>query len=126
MPSTMLTFLGNPDPEQLRTALAEDVRFHSPVSDYSGRADVVHLFRAIGGVLESVEPARQLNHGSECTTFITGTVDDRTIEGVLDERIDDVGRVAEVTLMLRPLSALNSAVRAMRAALAASPLPSSV
>ena len=39
MPPTLLTFLHDPDPSRLDAMLAADVRFHSPIRDYVGRAD---------------------------------------------------------------------------------------
>ena len=125
MPPTLLTFLQDPDPRGLDAMLAADVRFHSPIRDYLGQADVTHLFTAIARVLDGVEAVRELSEASERTTFICGTVDGHAIEGVLDEHVDEAGRIVEVTLMLRPLSALNRAVRAMTSVLQASPLPSS-
>jgi hypothetical protein len=121
----VLALLRHPDREDLRDLIADDVRFHSPVADYRGRADVSHLLMTIAGVLDSVEATREVSAGSTCTTFIAGSVGGHAITGVLDEHFDGAGRVAEVTLLLRPLSALHVAVRAMREALSASPLPSS-
>ncbi len=121
MTSTLLPFLTDPDPARLNVLLAEDVRFHSPVADYDGRADVAHLFTTMAGVLERVGPVRELAAGHERTTFLVGTARGRPIDGVLDEHYDDQGRVVEVTLMLRPLSALHTAVRAMATALENSP-----
>jgi SnoaL-like protein len=125
VPPTVLAFLHHPDPDRLDAMLAADVQFHSPVADYLGHADVRHLFTAIAEVLDSVEAVRDLSAASEHTTFISGSVDGHAIEGVLDEHFDEAGRIVEVTLMLRPLSALNRAVSAMASALKASPLPSS-
>lgn len=125
MTSTLLTFLSQPDPARLNALLSQDVCFHSPVADYDGRADVTHLFTTIADVLDAVRPVRELVAGPECTTFLVGTTQGRPIEGVLDEHHDTQGRVVEATLMLRPLSALHVAVRAMAAALEDSPLPRS-
>lgn len=124
MPSTLVTLLTHPDQARLSALLSEDVRFHSPVADYHGRADVAHLFTTIAGVLEMTEPLRVLAAGHERVTFLAGTAQGRPIDGVLDEQYDDLGRIVEVTLMLRPLSALHTAVRAMATALDTSPLPS--
>ena len=122
--ATLFPFLSKPDPTRLAALLSEDVRFHSPVADYEGRADVTHLLTAIAGVLDSVGPVRELAAGRERTTFLAGTAQGRPIEGVLDEHHDEQGRVVEATLMLRPLFALQVAVRAMAEALTLSPLPS--
>jgi hypothetical protein len=125
VPPTLLTFLHDPDPGRLDAMLAVDVRFHSPIRDYVGHADVGHLFTAIAEVLDGVEAVRDLSAASEHTTFFSGSVEGHPIEGVLDEHFDETGRIVEVTLMLRPLSVLNRAVRAMTTVLEASPLPSS-
>ena len=124
MTSTLLPFLTDPDPTRLHVLLADNVCFHSPVADYDGRADVAHLFTTIASVLDTVDPVRVLAAGRERTTFLTGRAQGRSIDGVLDEHHDDLGRVVEVTLMLRPLAAVHTAVRAMAAALDTSPLPS--
>ena len=124
MTSALLGFLRTPDPGTLGPLLSEDIRFHSPVADYRGRSDVAHLLTLIAGVLEDVEPTRELRAGSELATFLTTAVQGHHLEGVLDEHYDAHGRLVEVTLMLRPLAALRSAVRAMGIALAAAPLPS--
>ena len=124
MASRLLHFLNDPDAARLDALLAPDVSFHSPVADYDRRADVAHLFTRIAGIIETIEPVRELATGRERTTFLSGTVRGRLVEGVLDELYDDAGRVREITLMLRPLSALNAAVEAMVEALDVSPLPS--
>ena len=124
MTSTLVSVLSHPDEARLEALLSEDVCFHSPVADYVTRADIAHLFIKIAGIIESMEPVRELASARERTTFLSGSVRGQHIEGVLDERYDTGGRVFEVTLMLRPLAALNTAVLAMAEALAVSPLPS--
>lgn len=123
MASTLLRLLDGPDRVAIRERLTDEVRFHSPVADYEGRDDVAHLIATIGVVLEA-EPARELEVGPEHTTFIAGSVRGHRFEGVIDEILDEDGRVVEVTLMLRPMAALHVAVKAMAAALDDSPLPS--
>jgi hypothetical protein len=107
-------------------ALSEHVVFHSPVRDYSGRADVTHILTTIGGVLGEIEAHRELVSERELVTIITATHGEAPMSGVLHETYDDAGRVEGVTLLLRPLSALLEAIAAMRAALEQSPLPSTV
>lgn len=124
MASTLLDFLNTPGATSLDELLTEEVRFHSPVADYEGRADVAHLFTLIAGVLEGVRPGRTLSAAGDRATFFSGLAVGRPIEGVLRERHDEQGVVEEATLMLRPLSALQAAVRSMTDALEDSPLPS--
>jgi len=125
MASSLLPLLRDRDHAAIHERLTAGVRFHSPVADYEGRDDVAHLFVTIGGVLEALEPTRELEMGAERTTFFTGLARGRRFEGVIDEILDPHGKVVEVTLMLRPLSVLRESVKAMATALEASPLPSS-
>ncbi|HWM72113.1 MAG TPA: hypothetical protein VNQ53_00130 [Nocardioides sp.] len=124
MASTLLRLLDEPDPVAIRERLTDEVRFRSPVADYEGRDDVAHLIATMGVVLEAVEPAREFEVGPEHTTFIAGSVSSHRFDGVIDEILDEDGRVVEVTLMLRPMAVLHVAVKAMAAALDESPLPS--
>lgn len=124
MSSPLITLLQDQDPDSLVALLADGVRFHSPVADYEGRADVAHLFTLIGSVLRDVETDREVEDGATRTTFFRGSAESRPLQGILDEHYDDSGRLTEATLMLRPLSSLHVAVSAMAAALAESPLPS--
>ncbi len=100
------------------------MRFHSPVADYEGRSDVAYLLSLIATVLEELRATRELGTSASLTTFLEASVNGRPIQGVLDERHDEVGRLVEATLMLRPLSALRAAVDAMAQALHEEPLPS--
>jgi len=126
MVSSLLPLLRTRDHAAFRELLTEGVRFHSPVRDYEGREDAAHLFVTMSGILEEVEPTRELEAGAERTTFITGYARGRRFDGVIDEILDEEGKIDEVTLMLRPLGVLREAVQAMATALEDSPLPSSV
>jgi hypothetical protein len=110
---------------RLPDALSEAVVFHSPVRDYHGRADVVHILATIGDVLDKIEFQRELVSGCHVVTIISASHQNRDMTGVLDETYDAAGRLEHATLLLRPLSALLDAITAMRAALEQSPLPSS-
>jgi hypothetical protein len=124
MTSPLVAWLQAPDAEGLEALLSDAVRFHSPVTDYQGRADVAHLLGLISGVVSDVRPTRELGDGATTITCISGLVGDLPVQGVVDERYDEHGRLIDLTLMLRPLSALRVAVAAMATALAAAPLPS--
>lgn len=93
--------------------LAEDVIFHSPVQTYRGRDQAVHLLVLIGTILEGTDVTREVDG----VTFFTAYVGEHPVDGVLVERADD-GRIAEVTVMLRPLAGLQAAVARMARALA--------
>jgi hypothetical protein len=103
--------------------LADDAVFHSPVATYRGRADVAHLIAKIGGVVSGVEARRTLVDGDTRVTFIDLRVGELDADGVLEE-VSSAGEIVELRLMLRPLTSVHAAVKAMGAALAADPLPS--
>ena len=54
----------------------------------------------------------------ERVTFVTGTVEEEEIHGVMIEARDEAGRIAEINLLLRPLSAVQAATRHLARALA--------
>jgi hypothetical protein len=124
MVTPLVHMLQSPDREELLALLAPRARFQSPVADYNDRDDVVHLLTIIPTVLRDVRVERAFREGTEHATFFTGAVGEHCAEAVLRERRSPDGRVEEATLMVRPLSALHAAVRGMRDALAADPLPS--
>ena len=102
------------DRDTLTAMLAEDVVFHSPVQTYRGREQVVHLLTIIGTVLDAADVTRELDG----VTFFAAYVEEHPVDGVLVQRTDEHGRIAEITLMLRPLAALQAAVARMARALA--------
>jgi hypothetical protein len=124
MASPLVTLLQAPDRDALDALLADAARFHSPVADYEGRADVAHLLWLIASVVGDIRPTRELADGAATTTFFDAAVDGRALQGVLDERYDERGRLVEATLMLRPFATLRIAIAAMAAALEEEPLPS--
>jgi SnoaL-like protein len=113
----LISALRSSDRTALAAVLSDDIAFHSPVTDYRGRDEVVNLLATIGTVIEDVRIRRELRHGRETATFVEGVVGGRAIDGVLDQIHDETGRVCEITLMLRPLDALHEGVRRMRTAL---------
>ena len=88
--------------------------FHSPATVYRGREQVVDLLALIGTVLEDVTATREV----ETVTFIKGRSEGDELDGVLVEVKDDDGRIAEITLLLRPLAAVQKAVVRLARALA--------
>lgn len=101
------------DREALAELLAEDVVFHSPVQTYRGRDQVVLLLATIGTVVDDIEATREING----VTFFSAEVGEHPLDGMLDERRDDV-HITEITLMLRPLASLQAAVARLTRVLA--------
>ena len=68
------------------------------------------------GILEGIEVTRPAGRA----TFFATQVEEHPMDGVLDVDKDRDGRITEITLMLRPLAALQAAVARMARALAGS------
>ena len=106
---TLLEAIDGEDREALVELLVDDVVFHSPVQTYRGREQILRLLLATGSIIENVEVTRRL----EGVTFFAATVEEHPVDGVLVEREGEEGRIAEITLMLRPLAQLQAAVARM-------------
>ena len=110
----LLQAIQESDREALGALVADDVVFHSPATTYRGREQVVDLLALIGVVLDDVTATREV----ETVTFVKGRLGDDELNGVLVEITDDDGRIAEITLLLRPLATLQLAVRQLARVLA--------
>jgi len=110
----LLSAIRERDREALAALVADDVVFYSPATTYRGRDQVVDVLALIGSVLEGVTATRQV----ETVTFIKGHSEDEQLDGVLVEITDADGRIAEITLLLRPLATLQMAIRRLARAMA--------
>ncbi|HET7445344.1 MAG TPA: nuclear transport factor 2 family protein [Solirubrobacterales bacterium] len=111
------------DLELMRETLCEDVVLHSPIlfRGFEGR-DVVLV--VLGHVIEVLEEFRYVDEAAEGNAVFLrfkAMVGDRELEGVDFLELDDEGRVAELTVFMRPLSALTRFNERMGERLAASP-----
>jgi SnoaL-like domain len=112
--SRLIDAIRGSDAEALTALLAEDVVFHSPVQTYRGRDQTIHLLVIIGRVLDATDITRELDG----VTFFAAYVGEHPVDGIIVQKVDDYGRIAEITIMLRPLAALQAAVARMARALA--------
>ena len=110
----LLSAIRGRDREALAAMVADDVVFHSPTTTYRGRDQVVDVLVLIGAIWDDVTPTRKV----ETVTFVKGHLDGDELNGVLVEIRDADGRIAEITLLLRPLATLQRAVRQLARALA--------
>jgi hypothetical protein len=111
------------DLELMRETLREDVVLHSPIlfRGFEGR-DVVLV--VLGHVIEVLEDFRYVDEASEGGTVFfrfKAMVGDRELEGIDVLELDEDGRVADLTVFMRPLSALTSFNERMGERLAAQP-----
>jgi ketosteroid isomerase-like protein len=115
----LLSAIRERDRSALDALVADDVVFYSPATIYRGREQVVELLALIGSVLKDVTVTREV----ETVKFIKGRSEDDELDGVLVEIKGDDGRITEITLLLRPLAALQRAVMRLARALAEGPQP---
>jgi hypothetical protein len=100
--------------------LADDVIFHSPVvhRPYEGRHAVAAILRAVSVVFEDFGYTGRYDSDDGHVLAFSARVGDRQLEGVDIMRLDAGGRIAELTVMVRPFSATTALRDRMAAALA--------
>jgi limonene-1,2-epoxide hydrolase len=109
------------DLEAVVATLAEDVVFRSPVTHTPsrGRDAVIPILRAVFAVFEDFGYEREIGapDAPDHALVFRARVDDRELEGCdfLHARAD--GTIDELTVMIRPLSALQAVAEAMKAEL---------
>jgi hypothetical protein len=107
----------------LTELLSPEVVFNSPVSfkPYRGREQVGFILATVATVFEDFVYVDELEVGSHSVLRFRARIGNRDAEGVdLIERDAD-GQVASLTVMVRPLSALQALGEAMRARLSPTP-----
>ncbi|HEX6584067.1 MAG TPA: nuclear transport factor 2 family protein [Thermoleophilaceae bacterium] len=110
----LLQAISERDRDALAALVADDVVFHSPATTYRGRDQVVDVLDVLGSVFEDITKTREV----ETVTFLTGRAGDDELDGALVEIKDSDGRIAEITLLLRPLAGVQAGFRLMARALA--------
>jgi len=106
------------DAEAVKAALAPEVRFFSPVvfKAYEGR-DVVGLILTEGAmkVFEDFEYVHRLEDSEArvATLIFRANVGGRALDGLDLMSFDDDGLIAELKVMVRPLSGTNALAEAM-------------
>ncbi|HSC21735.1 MAG TPA: nuclear transport factor 2 family protein [Solirubrobacterales bacterium] len=112
------------DLDLLTETLREDVVLHSPIlfRGFEGRDTVALVLTHVAATLEDLTYVDELNDGKTvCLRFkanVAGT--NRELEGIDFLELDEDGRVAELTVFMRPLSALTAFNEQMKARLGAS------
>ena len=103
------------DLAQVATLLAEDVVFHSPVSHkpHRGRDQVGWILATVATVFEDFVYVDELEHDGHSQLRFTARIGDRQLEGVDLIEQDSAGKIAKLTVMVRPLSGLQALAEAM-------------
>jgi hypothetical protein len=111
------------DLESMREALAEDVVLHSPIlfRGFEGRDVVLAVLSHVVEVFEDFSYVDELAEDDRIVLRFRARVGDREIEGIDHLELGPDGRVTELTVFLRPLSAITAFNERMSERLAAAP-----
>jgi hypothetical protein len=111
------------DLELMREALAEDVVLHSPIlfRGFEGREVVLAVLSHVVEVFEDFAYLDELAEEDRIVLRFRARVGDRELEGIDYLELGLDGRVTELTVFLRPLSAITAFSERMSERLAAAP-----
>ena len=100
---------------------AETVTFRSPVvfKPYEGREALGVLLGAVVQVFEGFHYVDQVETGDTAVLVFKARIGEKEVDGVDILRFDGEGRVAEMMVMVRPMSGMQALAEAMQARLAA-------
>lgn len=109
------------DLDRITATLAPDVVFHSPAvhRPYEGREITSFVLAGVLQVFEDFHYVGAIREGRQEMLRFSARVGDRRVDGVDIVTYDEAGLVAELSVMIRPHSALTAVKDAMGAALAA-------
>jgi SnoaL-like protein len=98
------------DLELLAETLREDVELHSPVlfRGFEGRDVVTQVLTHVAATLEDLTYTDELHEGDTVALRFKARVGDRELEGIDFLELDEEGRVAVLTVFMRPMSALTA------------------
>lgn len=104
------------DFEAVEQLLAEDCRFTSPVAfrPYEGRAITAAILRGVGRVFTDFTYVREINDtGGHSALVFTARVGEVEVNGCDFIEVDDDGKIVDLMVMVRPLSAARALADAM-------------
>jgi SnoaL-like domain len=106
---------------QMTEALREDVVLHSPIlfRGFEGRDVVSQVLTHVAATLEDLTYTDELAEDNTVCLRFKAKVGDRELEGIDFLELDEDGKVAELTVFMRPLSAITAFNERMTERLAA-------
>jgi SnoaL-like domain len=109
------------DFELLTETLREDVVLHSPIlfRGFEGREVVSAVLTHVAATLEDLVYIDELAEGNTVALRFKAKVGDRELEGLDFLELDEEGKVTELTVFMRPLSAITAFNERMTERLAA-------
>lgn len=98
------------DLELLTETLCEDVVLHSPVlfRGFEGRDTVAAVLTHVAATLEDLTYTDELTDRNTIALRFKAKVGDKELEGIDFLELDEDGNVAELTVFMRPFSALTA------------------
>jgi hypothetical protein len=98
------------DLDLLVETLREDVVLHSPIlfRGFEGREVVSTVLTHVSATLEDLTYTDELSDGRTVALRFKAKVGDREVEGLDFLELDEEGKIAELTVFMRPLSAINA------------------
>jgi len=113
----------NKDLEAMTDVLREDVVLHSPIlfRGFEGREIVLGVLTHVVATLEDFRYTDELAEGDTVALRFKARVGDRELEGIDFLELDADGKVAELTVFMRPMSALKAFNEQMAARLGVTP-----
>jgi S-adenosylmethionine hydrolase len=98
------------DLELLTETLREDVVLHSPVlfRGFEGRDTVAAVLTHVAATLEDLTYTDELTGNNTVALRFKAKVGDKELEGIDFLELDENGNVAELTVFMRPFSALTA------------------
>ncbi len=96
------------DLDLLKETLREDVVLHSPIlfRGFEGREAVIQVITHVVATLEDFTYVDELADDRTVVLRFKARVEDRELEGIDFLELDEDGRVRELTVFMRPMSAL--------------------
>lgn len=111
------------DLEAATATLREDVVLHSPIlfRGFEGRDVVMQVLTHVAATLEDFRYTDELADDRTVVLRFKARVGDRELEGIDFLELDEDGQVAELTVFMRPMSALTAFNEQMAARLGVAP-----
>jgi hypothetical protein len=109
------------DVELMTEALREDVVLHSPIlfRGFEGREIVGQVLTHVAATLEGLTYVDEVQEGASVVLRFQARVGELELEGIDYLTLDADGRVADLTVFMRPLKAVNAFNELMKARLEA-------
>lgn len=111
------------DLEAATATLREDVVLHSPIlfRGFEGREIVTQVLTHVAATLEDFQYTDELAEDGVVVLRFKARVGDRELEGIDFLELDEQGQVKELTVFMRPMSALTAFNEQMAARLGVAP-----